>query len=87
MTTPNNKCSTQCFIAGTLIETQYGQKPIEEIQAGDMVLAENPETGEIALKRVVQTFENESDELVHVFVNGEEIITTPNHPFYVPKLG
>ena len=52
-----------------------------------MVLAENPETGEIAQKRVVQTFENESDELVHVFVNGEEIITTPNHPFYVPKLG
>ena len=52
-----------------------------------MVLAENPETGEIALKRVVQTFENESDELVHVFVNGEEIITTPNHPFYVHKLG
>ncbi len=76
-----------CFIAGTLIETEEGQKPIEEIQAGDMVLAENPETGEIALKRVVQTFENESYELVHVFVNGEEIITTPSHPFYVPKLG
>ena len=34
-----------------------------------------------------QTFENESDELVHVFVNGEEIITTPSHPFYVPKFG
>lgn len=39
------------------------------------------------MKRVVQTFENESYELVHVFVNGEEIITTPSHPFYVPKLG
>lgn len=35
----------------------------------------------------MQTFENESNELVHVFVNGEEIITTPSHPFYVPKLG
>ena len=34
-----------------------------------------------------QIFENEADELVHVSVNGEEIITTPNHPFYVPKLG
>ena len=84
---PNKACGTECFVAGTLIETQYGQKPIEEIQAGDIVLAENPETGEIALKKVVQTFENESDELVHVFVNGEEIITTPEHPFYVPKFG
>ena len=64
-----------------------GNKPIEQIQAGDMVLAENPETGEIALKRVVRTFENESNELVHVFVNGEELVTTPEHPFYVPKLG
>lgn len=54
---------------------------------GDIVLAENPETGEIALKRVVRTFENESNELVHVFVNGEELVTTPEHPFYVPKLG
>jgi len=84
---PNKVCGTQCFVAGTLIEAAEGKKPIEEIQAGDIVLAENPETGEIALKKVVQTFENESDELVHVFVNGEEIITTPSHPFYVPKLG
>ncbi len=83
----NNVCEPHCFIAGTLIETAEGKKPIEDIQVCDMVLAENPETGEIALKRVVHIFENESNELVHVFVNGEEIITTPIHPFYVPKLG
>ena len=35
----------------------------------------------------MQTFENEADELVHVFFNGEELVTTTNHPFYVPKLG
>ena len=87
MKTPNKFCDANCFIAEILIETAEGKKPIEEIKAGDMVLAENPETGEIAYKRVVQTFENESYELVHVFVNGEEIITTPSHPFYVPKLG
>lgn len=85
--TPNNVCVTHCFIAGTLVETAEGKKPIEEIKSGDIVLAENPKTGEIAMKKVVQTFENESDELVHVFVNGEEIITTPNHPFYVPECG
>ena len=26
-------------------------------------------------------------ELVHVHVNAEEIITMPEHPFYVPKKG
>ena len=76
-----------CFVAGTLVLTSYGQASIEDIEVGDMVWAENPETGEKELKAVVQTFVNETDELVHVYVNGEEIITTPEHPFYVPTKG
>ena len=76
-----------CFVAGTLVATEDGQKPIEEIQAGDKVLSENPETGEVAYKTVEETYVNETTELVHVFVNGEEIVTTPSHPFYVPKFG
>ena len=76
-----------CFVAGTLVETEDGQKPIEEIQAGDKVLSENPETGEIAYKTVEETYINETDELIHVHVNGETISATPNHPFYVDKLG
>ena len=31
--------------------------------------------------------ENETEEWVHVKVNGEEITCTPMHPFYVPKKG
>lgn len=76
-----------CFVAGTLVTTEEGQKPIEEIQAGDKVLSENPETGEIAYKTVEETYINETDELIHVHVNGETISATPNHPFYVEKLG
>ena len=83
----NAETASWCFVAGTLVATEDGQKPIEEIQAGDKVLSENPETGEVAYKTVEETYENETTELVHVFVNGEEIITTPSHPFYVPKLG
>ena len=76
-----------CFVAGTLVTTEDGQKPIEEIQIGDKVLSENPETGEIAYKTVEETYINETDELIHVHVNGETISATPNHPFYVDKLG
>ena len=42
---------------------------------------------ETALKEVVQTFRNETDEWVHVKVNGEEITCTPMHPFYSPVKG
>ncbi|WP_169009373.1 polymorphic toxin-type HINT domain-containing protein [Faecalispora jeddahensis] len=76
-----------CFVAGTLIATEDGFKPIEDIRKGDYVYSENPETGEKELKSVVQTFVNKTSELIHVFVNGEEIVTTPEHPFYVPQQG
>ena len=79
--------SNVCFVAGTKILTSSGLVAIENISSGDWVWAENPETGEKELKQVVQTFVNETDELVHVYVNGEEIITTPEHPFYVPNKG
>ena len=79
--------SNVCFVAGTAVLTAVGYVAIEDISSGDKVWSENPETGEKALKEVVQTFVNETNELVHVHVNGEEIITTPEHPFYVPKKG
>ena len=76
-----------CFVAGTMIASSVGLVPIEDIKSGDKVWATNPETGETILKEVVQTFRNEANELVRVTVNGEEIICTPTHPFYVPVKG
>ena len=46
-----------------------------------------PISGNVALKRVEDTFIRESSELVHIYVNGEEIIATPEHPFYTPVYG
>ena len=76
-----------CFVAGTLIATEFGDEEIENIKPGDLVWAWDEETGEVALKEVVQTFENEATELVHIGVDGEEIICTNEHPFYSPIKG
>ena len=75
------KSGTACFVAGTTVLTEDGEKPIEEIQAGDLVYSTDPETGESEYKEVIRTFRKESDVLIHIFVNGEEIETTPVHPF------
>ncbi len=83
----SNIPTSACFIAGTVILTADGFVDIEEIKAGDLVWAEDPETGEKTLKPVARAFVNESDELIHLSVAGEEIITTPEHPFYVPQKG
>ena len=66
-----------CFVAGTLIATENGSLPIEQITAGMLVYATDPDTGETELKEVVNSFIRESSELVHITVNGEEITTTP----------
>ncbi len=76
-----------CFVAGTMIVASVGLVPIEEIKAGDMVYAHNPETGETELKEVVRTFKNEATELVHLTIDGEEITCTNEHPFYSPVKG
>ena len=78
---------TACFIAGTLVYAQAGQVPIEQIDAGEYVWAWDEETGDVALKQVVETYINETDELTHIHVCGEEIVCTPSHPFYSPVKG
>lgn len=76
-----------CFVAGTPVLAASRYIAIEEIKAGDMVWAENLGTGEKELKKVVQTFVNETTELICVQVGSEEIVTTPAHPFYSPIKG
>ena len=76
-----------CFVAGTAVLTKFGNKSIEEIRVGDYVWSQNTGTGDKELKRVLHTFERESDELVYLQISGETIITTPEHPFYVPTKG
>ena len=74
--------NSQCFVAGTLIKTPDGDKNIENISPGDKVYAYDAATGDIAEKEVVRTFEHEVYELYHVVIDGKEIVTTAEHPFY-----
>lgn len=76
-----------CFVEGTLILTENGLVPIEDIEIGDYVWAENPKTGEIELKEVLDTFEKQVDTIVTITVDGETIETTEAHVFYVENVG
>ena len=71
----------------TNILVNEGRKAIEDIVVGDYVWAWDKETVEESLHRVTETYVNQTSELVHVFVGGEEIVTTPTHPFYSPVKG
>ena len=76
-----------CFVAGTLVMTAAGVLAIERIKAGDVVLSAHQETFEVGHRKVLETYVREVDRLVHLVVNGETIITTFDHPFYVKDQG
>ena len=76
-----------CFIAGTTILTATGLVAIEKLAAGDKVISTNPDTLETAEKTVLETYVRKVNKLVHITINGEEIVTTDNHPFYVQGRG
>ncbi len=70
--------------------TSTGLKNIETIQANDYVYAKEAigieQTVDIeaesSLERVIQVFVNETYETYKITIDGEEIETTPEHPFY-----
>ena len=76
-----------CFVAGTMILTAVGLVAIEHIKAGDKVISTDPVTFETAEKSVLETYVRQTDKLIHLVIDGEEIITTETHPFYVKDRG
>jgi RHS repeat-associated protein len=87
-TVPAQQGSGQCFIAGTEIITINGIKNIEDIQVGDLVLADDPTTpGEIEYKPVLNTFIKNTTSLIDIYIDSEHIAATDEHPFWVPDVG
>lgn len=73
----------ECFPAGTMIATRYGDKPIEEVNAGDMVLTYNHTKCRSEFRQVENLQVRVSGKLVKVMLkNGKTIVCTENHPFY-----
>lgn len=73
--------STPCFVAGTLILTEDGYKPIEEIKVGDYVLTKSN-----VMHKVLNTFDNGIHQTC--ILNGygfHQIHTTPNHKFWARR--
>ncbi|MEK8225021.1 polymorphic toxin-type HINT domain-containing protein [Oerskovia sp. M15] len=76
-----------CFVAGTLILTAQGERPIEEIEVGDKVWAKDFVTGEDVLRTVDETYVRQVGELFHLTISGSTLTTTREHPFWLDGIG
>ncbi len=64
-------CRFNSFTAETLVHTDEGQKPIEDIKEGDKVLAEDPATGEQGYFEVVALTNHPEAEILQITVEDE----------------
>jgi hypothetical protein len=76
-----------CFAKDTAVWTKTGQQPIETIELGDLVLAQDVNTGELAYKPVLGRTVRPPSAIVKLSFGGEQIMTTRGHPFWVPGVG
>ena len=61
-----------CFIADTQVLTDKGYKAIQDIKEKDIVKSKDPKTGEIAYKKVLNTFITHPQKLVHLTYRHKE---------------
>lgn len=81
-----------CFEAGTMVATPNGAVAIETLQVGDLVLAKNEVTGEIAAKPITELVRPEPKPLFAVALRAaggrvETLDATADHPWKVVGRG
>ena len=78
---------TECFVGDTKVLVENGYKNIEDIKVGDYVYALDLNSNERFLRKVTRKFEGVSIDTYEITVNGEKIVATPKHEFYVVDKG
>lgn len=76
-----------CLPAGTPVWTDVGLQSIERIKAGDLVLSQDPDSGELAYKPVLRTTLRPAGELVKIEAGTATFEASGGHPFWVSGQG
>ncbi len=82
----------QCFVAGTLVATPAGERPIEDLKVGELVLSRGDADGALEARPITHTFERLAPSLVDVHVltiDGarERVRSTPEHLYFTRDRG
>ena len=85
--TGSGQQTLDCLAAGTPVWTAKGPVAIDQIRLGDLVLAQHPETGELAYKPVLRTTVRPLGKLIKIDAGGESYETSGGHLFWVSGQG
>jgi hypothetical protein len=84
---PPKHLQLSCFAAGTIVVTEFGPKPIETIELGDRVLAQDVDSGEVDFKPVFKTTVRPPTPLLKLVTAHGELVCTGGHPFWINDHG
>ena len=76
-----------CFGAGTLVQTQTGPQPIEQLKVGDMVLTQSTATGALGYQPILITHHNPPSATFRIKLADDTIIASHFHRFWVARRG
>ncbi len=83
--------SGNCFVKGTPVATESGDRPIESIRVGERVWSRDMDTGRVELRPVTTTFVTRDRPIIdlelQVGVRSEHIGVTPGHRFWAEDRG
>jgi RHS repeat-associated protein len=81
---PPTTCS---FSADTPVATDGGERPIGDLQVGDHVLAYDEAAGTTSTYTVTAVLVHTDPAIERLTVDGEQLKTTPEHPFFTKERG
>lgn len=76
-----------CFIAGTMVASPEGDRAIEDLVVGDIVISSDPTSGEVANYKVKHAFNREVHVVIDIQLGSTTITCSPEHPFWVLSQG
>ena len=77
----------ECLVPGTLISTDQGLIPIEEVRRGDLVLSQHPRTAELTYRPVLELTIRDDAETHRVTLEQDSFTATSGHSFWVVGKG
>lgn len=84
---PANRRLYSCLVAGTLVQTAEGLRAVDHIRPGDLVLSQQPETGELTYKPVLQATIRPPGPVLAIETPDNVIRATGGHLFFVAGQG
>ena len=71
-----------CFASGTMVLTPAGERPIETLRPGDLVMASDPEAGTLEPRAIRATQSRMATTRRYTLSTGRRVVSTPDHPVW-----